>query len=262
MTMNDADTFELETAGLKIHAGQVFHDQEIFGFNVASIKTIEIYKADKAAKAFEQFEEWVNARSVDLISCRLPQDQLTSSMFLESRGFRFVEMVLHPTFGRLRTLPVLKTELRVEPVRADEVAIVASLAERSFGFERYHVDPRINSKLADKRYGKWIHNSFHDEKQILLKITRLNDLVGFFVVENKSDGMVYWHLTATNPDFKGQKMGTEIWKAMMFYHRDAGKQSILTTISARNTPVLNLYSKLNFRFFPPEMTLHWLRGDQ
>jgi len=170
--------------------------------------------------------------------------------------------VLHPTFGELQSLPVVKTELRVEPARADEVSVVASLAECSFGFERYHVDPRIDSKLADKRYGKWIYNSFHDEKQILLKIMRLNDLVGFFVIENKSDGMVYWHLTATSPEFKGQKMGTEIWKAMMAYHRDAGMQFILTTISARNTPVLNLYSKLNFRFCPPEMTFHWLRGDQ
>ena len=262
MITNDVNTFLLETANLKIHAVQVLYDKEIFGFNVVSIKTIEIYKIDEAAKAFEQFEKWLNARSVDLVSCRLPQDQLVASMFLERRGFRFIEMVLHPTFRALQSLPLLKTELRIAPVKTDELSVVASMAERSFGFERYHVDPRIDTDLANKRYGKWIHNSFHDEKQTLLKITRRNDLVGFFVIENKPDDTVYWHLTATNPEFKGQKMGTEIWKAMMVYHRDAGKQSILTTISARNTPVLNLYSKLSFRFSPPELTLHWMRGDQ
>lgn len=260
--MNHTDKFKLETASLKIHACEVIHDAEIFGFKVASIQSIEIYNANDATKAFEQFEEWVNVRSVDLVSCRLPHDRITSSMFLEKQGFRFIEMVLHPTLGTLQSLPLLKTELRVEPVSGDEVSVIASLAERSFSFERYHADPRIDSKLADKRYGKWINNSFRDEKQVLLKIMHLNDLVGFFVIENKPEGLVYWHLTAINPELKGQKMGTEVWKTMMVYHRTAGMESILTTISARNTPVLNLYSKLNFRFYPPEITLHWLRGDQ
>ena len=39
--------------------------------------------------------------------------------------------------------------------------------------------------------------------------------------------------------------------------QDLNFEKVETTIAARNTPVLNLYSKLNFRFHEPEMTFHW-----
>ncbi|MBK8535842.1 MAG: hypothetical protein IPL59_12375 [Candidatus Competibacteraceae bacterium] len=49
---------------------------------------------------------------------------------------------------------------------------------------------------------------------------------------------------------------------MLRYHQERGQDVVMTTISARNVSVLNLYTKLNFRFLPPEMTFHWVRGDE
>lgn len=262
MLVNDSERFEMATDALRLAARTVPWDSDIFGFPVAAIQTIEVHDTEQARDAFTRYEEWVRDQSIELVSCRLPHDRVAASMFLERHGFRFVEMVLHPTMRGLQSLPDIETTLRVEPVLEREVPIVATMAERAFGYERYHVDPRVDSRLADLRYGRWIRSSFGDERQVLLKIVRADEIAGFFVIENRSDGTVYWHLTATNPDFKGQKIGTEVWRAMLAYHRNAGMDSILTTISARNTPVLNLYSKLNFRFAPPEITLHWLRGDR
>lgn len=163
----------------------------------------------------------------------------------------------------LQTYPVIDTEMVVEPVCEAELLGVVSMAERSFCYERYHVDPRLDPELANLRYGRWVRNAFYDSKQILLKARLLDGrTVAFFVVENKDDGSVYWHLTAVSPDFQGKKLGYHIWMAMINYHKVAGIEGIRTTISARNTPVLNLYSKLNFRFAPPEMTFHWVKSDQ
>lgn len=263
MLVSDVERFEVATDALRLHARRVPWDSDIFGFPVAAIQAIEVHDDEEEVRhAFLSYQEWVRNQSIELVSCRLPHDQVAMSMFLERHGFRFVEMVLHPTLRELQSSPAIDTTLRVERVLESEVPFVAVMAERAFGYERYHADPRVDSRLADLRYGRWIRNSFADERQVLLKIVRGNDVIGFFVIENRADGTVYWHLTAVNPDLKGQKVGTEVWRAMIAYHRKAGMDCILTTISARNTPVLNLYSKLNFRFSPPEITLHWLRRDQ
>ncbi len=261
MLVSDEEKFEVATDDMRLAVCSVPWDSEIFGFPVAAIQTIDVHDAERARDAFARYKKWIRDQSIELVSCRLPHDRVSTSMFLERHGFRFVEMVLHPTLRGIQSLPDIETTLRVEPVLKCEVPIIAAMAERAFGCERYHMDPRVDSQLADLRYGRWIRNSFGDERQILLKIVRADDIAGFFVIENRPDGTVYWHLTAINPDFKGRKVGTEVWRAMMAYHREAGMGCILTTISARNTPVLNLYSKLNFRFAPPEITLHWFRRD-
>jgi hypothetical protein len=46
---------------------------------------------------------------------------------------------------------------------------------------------------------------------------------------------------------------------MLLRHKTDGISAVLTTISARNTRVMNLYAGLGFRFRPPMMTFHWIR---
>jgi RimJ/RimL family protein N-acetyltransferase len=46
---------------------------------------------------------------------------------------------------------------------------------------------------------------------------------------------------------------------VMMLNKRQGARSIRTTISARNTAVMNLYARLGFRFSAPDMTFHWVR---
>jgi len=257
-------SFDLETESLSLRAIAASWDGDIFGFSVAAISGIDVKKPAFAQVQFELFKTWVRENSFEIVSCRLPHQQINASMLLERNNFRFIEMVLHPIALELQTYPAIdNTELVVEQVCEAELSSVVTMAERSFGCERYHVDPRLDPQLANIRYGCWVKNSFYDSKQVLLKISlRDGHTVGFFVIQNKDNGSVYWHLTAVNPDFQGKKLGYRIWMAMINHHKLAGMHSIRTTISARNSSVLNLYSKLNFRFEPPEMTFHWVKSDQ
>lgn len=255
------ETFHLNTDSLDLKASAVPWDTDIFGFPVAAISAIEVKEPASAQGAFGQFQEWVRDNAFRIVSCRLSHEQLQASMFLERNSFRFVEMVLHPIVA-LPAYQVTDTGMVVEEVGEAELPAVVAMAEGSFGFERYHVDPRLDPKLADIRYGRWTRNSFFDARQVLLKISVEGVTVAFFVVENKEDGTVYWHLTAVNPAYHGKGLGHRIWMTMIGHHKAAGVTGIRTTIAARNSPVLNLYSKLNFRFVPPEMTFHWVSSDQ
>jgi RimJ/RimL family protein N-acetyltransferase len=234
-------------------------DTSIFGFNVAQINALKIFEYTTRSNDWQKVQNWLDNNNIHLVSCRLPHHQLKESLFLESQSFRFIEMVLHPHLNKLQQLHIPNDNLIIVPANKADIPSLLLIAENAFKHERYHVDPRLDRKLGDLRYGKWVENSFHHPTQCLLKILNDKQLLGFFIVEYNAKEPVYWHLTAIAPQWQGMGYGLRVWKAMLKHHQEAGYDAITTTISARNSAVLNLYAKLDFRFLSPDMTFHWIR---
>jgi RimJ/RimL family protein N-acetyltransferase len=254
---------ELSAPGLRLTAAVVPWDTEVFGFPVAQIYTLEVTDPLLCAtEAYQGFQAWLDTNQVRVASCRLPHDRLRESMFLEAQGFRFVEMVLHPRIEALGGLEIPVDCITIVPAQEADLAALQGIAERAFSHERYHLDPRLESYLADLRYGRWVRNSLNHPRQRLLKVLDGERLVACFIVEARKKGEVYWHLTAVSPEYQGQGYGRRVWQAMLRRHGEEGFESVTTTISARNVAVLNLYARLSFRFLPPEMTFHWVWEDE
>jgi ribosomal protein S18 acetylase RimI-like enzyme len=249
----------LETPGLRLSAREAPWDTTIFGFPVVQIEHIEVLDPLSALDDYAQYRAWVGCEGIGIVSCRLPHDQLRESMFLEANGFRFVEMVLHPRLDGLQCLGMSEDNLEILPATQADLASLRAIAETAFGNERYHIDPRISAKLGDQRYGRWVGNSLVHETQQLLKVLDGGRLIGLFIVEATSRVAVYWHLTAISPQWQGSGYGRRVWRSMLSYHQAQGYEIVSTTVSARNSRVLNLYGQLGFRFMPPEMTFHWIR---
>lgn len=260
MNIIDGTCFEFEGDGLSLRAAAVPWDSEVFGRPVAAISHIDLKAEGSPSVDFEKFRAWVHAQGFELVSCRLPHSRLDISMLLEQHGFKFIEMVLHPVLRQIGQYPVAQTGLQVEAATDSDLPTLIDISHRAFGFERYHADPRIDSRLADARYGRWVRNSIGHARQRLLKICEGERIVGMFVVEQGQDRLAYWHLTAVHPDCHGQGLGNRVWMAMIGHHQAQGIDCIRTTIAARNSRVLNLYAKLDFRFDEPEMTFHWLEA--
>jgi GNAT superfamily N-acetyltransferase len=255
----DCSGFAVESAALRLAARRVPWDSEIYGVNVAQIDALQVLDGIAARKDYAEFGRWCKANRIRMVSCRLPHAQLRESMFLEEHGFRFIEMVLHPRIAVSGVGATAEVGLLVAKAAEADVGGLVNLAERAFGYERYHVDPRLDPRLADSRYGRWVANSLRHESQQLLKVCDADRLVALFLVEERPPDAVYWHLTAISPDCQGQGYGYRVWTTMLRKHKMDGFANVSTTISARNVPVLNLYAKLQFRFDPPEMTFHWLQ---
>jgi RimJ/RimL family protein N-acetyltransferase len=251
--------FSFVTERLSLKAALVSWDTEIFHFPVAHIEQFQILDYDQLIPDYMEFESWRDLNQCMLISCRLSHEKLSESMFLEERGFRFIETVLHPTLGDLIRLNIPDQGLEILPANADDLSILKRIAESAFRNERFHVDPRLDPRLGDLRYVRWVANTLTHPRQRLIKILDNKEIVAFFIIEIMDDGRVYWHLTAVSPEHQGKGYGRRTWLAMLRYHQANGCMAVSTTISARNIPVLNLYSSLNFRFLPPEMTFHWMR---
>jgi RimJ/RimL family protein N-acetyltransferase len=261
-----------------IHAGKsltfeaqiVPWDTAAYGFPIAVITSLVVDRSAPRPDLPSSWHEWLAANDVQLVSCRLQSDRLRDSFLLEANNFRFIETVLHP-FTQLPRLPRsdLATDgdgdlgrIDVHDAAADEVPLLIDIARTSFGFERFHSDPRLTNDAADARYANWVAATPENPSQRLLSITRRGEVIGVFIVQNLADGGVYWHLTAIGEEHQGHGTGLATWRSMLEFHERSGATSVSTTIAATNVAVLNLYAKLAFRFRPPEMTFHWYRDGR
>ena len=252
-------TFDIQSSALHLRAAEAPWDSAIFGYPVAQISSIQVLDATAAPADFEPFWRWCDLHGVRIASCRLAHHQLRESMLLERQQFRFIEMVLHPHLPHLQAYRSDTDSLIITPAAEEDLPTLSSMSAQAFHHERYHVDPRLDPIVGNQRYARWVENSLHHPKQQLLKVSDGQHIIAFFIIEANTQGNVYWHLTAVAPSFQGQGLGRRTWRAMIARHQHEGHATISTTISARNTTVLNLYASLGFRFLPPEMTFHWVQ---
>lgn len=253
-------SFILKTTNLRLAARLTPWDIDCFGFAVGQIDTLECLNTKTELAELQPFLQWLDDNAIRLVSCRLPYDRLAETMLLETQGFRFVETVLHPYLDLPDSRYQDQEGLRVELASAADIPTLEAIATHAFFHGRIHADPRLGPALGNRRYGRWVSNSFSHSSQRLLKI--LNEecsIVALFITETGPNQNLHWHLTAIAPQYQGQGYGWRVWLAMLAHHTREGVRSVQTTITAGNVPVLNLYSKLGARFSPPEMTFHWVR---
>jgi ribosomal protein S18 acetylase RimI-like enzyme len=252
--------FTIDTAALKLSAFETPWDSAVYGETVVSIESIEVFKPRKASYDFKSFSDWLDGNRVGLVSCRLSHQKLRESMFLESQDFRFVEMVLHPYLNELQSTHLTPPDLDIQEATPEDLPDLIAIAGSAFSNERFHIDPRVLSEVGDKRYENWVRNCPKYLAQTLFTISDQRKTVGFFLTkETSAPNSVEWLLTGISPKLQGLGYGKRSWLAMLHLHQTRGVETICTTVSARNSRVLNLYSQLKFRFKDPEMTFHWVR---
>jgi len=233
-------------------------DTENFGFPVAQIAHISVGDKHAIAETLREFNDWCAVRGVRLVSCRLDRRQLRESMALEETGFRFVEMVYVPRLEPLAQVDPPDLTLDVSDATAADLGTIQQMAASVFATGRFRLDWRLPPEGSDRRYANWVRNSFQGPDHRVLKAERDGEIIGFFVIEPRHDGGVYWHLTAIGEGWQGQGLGLSLWRTMLLRHKAEGATYVETTISGHNVPAMNLYARLGFSFTTPQMTFHRL----
>ena len=233
-------------------------DELAVGAPVAAISGIEVRDVDRARDDFRKFRDWCSASGVVLVSCRLFHDRLLECAFLESQGFRFIELNYRPELSGLQLQDQgAADEFVVETATPADSDTIAEIAGKIFEAGRFRADPLIEPTISDLRYRGWVENAFHNPAQSVWKCGRDGRIEAFFVVEAPQRDRRFWSLVGLAPGLGGRGLGTQVWRAMLRWHRSEGVDRVGTSISSLNAAVFNLYVKLGFRFPPPSITLHW-----
>lgn len=231
-------------------------DEPVFQGRTAAISAISVRSEADAGAAFDAFRDWCRQNRVLLVSCRLPQDRLLECGFLESQGFRFIELNYRPTLLGLDRF-VADREIIVCPAARSDVAEISGFAGRVFDSGRLHLDPQVGPEIGDRRYAAWAANAFHHPGQSVLKCVMDHRTIAFMVVERPTPSARFWSLVGLAPGMSGQGLGRRVWQTMLAFHHKEGVREVSTSISSHNVAVHNLYVTLGFRFPPPTITLHW-----
>lgn len=262
MTAFELELQRIDTPALAMTYALVPWDSEVFGVPVGQIAGIEVRRLAEAGADFAGFEAWRDEAGIQLVACRLEHCRLAESMLLESRGYRFVEMVCSPRLSGLQAASLPPADIDLVEATAADVPALEAIAANAFVTGRYRLDWRLDPAFNAERYRFWVRSSFENPHQATLIGLLDGRPAGFFIVERTHPDRYYWHLTAVAPGFQGQGIGKRLWRAVLSRHQREGVERVETTISLHNTAVLNLYSRLGFSFAPPHMTFHWLRGER
>jgi ribosomal protein S18 acetylase RimI-like enzyme len=260
--MSGAPTFEFRTESIRTRALVLdYHlvpwDTQILGVPVAQIAELQVLDAAQAARDYETFARWCAAERIALCTCRVAGSRLAESMFLEERGFRFVELNYTPRLEGLQKLQLAEQDVAVVQAAEQDKEMLAGMAAQVFRHGRLHQDPRIDPALGDRRYRTWMVNAFAHPRQTVLKCMIDGAIVGFFVVEYPAADHCFWSLIGLAPGLAGRGLGKRVWRAVLGKLRSDGIDVVSTSISSHNTAVLNLYVALGFRFPEPAITLQW-----
>jgi RimJ/RimL family protein N-acetyltransferase len=231
-------------------------DEAAFQIVTAAISAIHVRNELEAPDAFDGFRQWCADKRIRLVSCRLPQDDLIECGFLESQGFRFIELNYRPVLvglGRFEDDP----EIDIREADPEDVTEISGIAGQIFASGRLNVDPQAGPEFGNLRYAAWAANAFRHPGQHVLKCRMEGRTVAFFVVEQPAARSRFWSLVGLAPGLQGRGLGRRVWRAMLAFHRHEGVEEVSTSISSHNTAVHNLYVSLGFRFPAPTITLHW-----
>lgn len=237
-------------------------DREHFGFVLGRVEYLIAADAIAATTALEWALRRSWAASARVVTVRVPAEDLTVLSALEDAGFRYVEHLLTPWRAWKAWEPKHADATRfTEP---EDLPILYDIARATFRTDHFHVDPRFDPAAADGVYSRWIESWHADppegaRSRVIVVDGRVSGFFMYRFVEPAGlPGRTVTDLVLGGmaPDMAGRGQGYRMYCDVMddaAAHTEYGRVTVVTA----NVAVVNLYTKLGFRFSTGgEVTLH------
>lgn len=179
---------------------------------------------------------------------------------LSAQGFYVVDTQI--TFDRSNNVynrASLSSKIVVDKIKDEHICEVLAIAASCFKYSRFHLDPLISQKIANRVMHDWTLNCISKKRGDDVYVA-LNDNVpvGFLTSQRveAGDGFVgILDLIGVSCAYQGKGIGARLVKRFI---EDYGKTCNILRVGTQgaNIPALQLYNKMKFSIVKTQYVLH------
>lgn len=134
---------------------------------------------------------------------------------------------------------------------------VLAIASSSFRFSRFHLDPLVDPRHADRIKEEWVRSYAEGRRgDRLFVAVRREDAapVGFLAALRSSEGAAVIDLVGVTPDAQRGGVGRALVSAFARHYGDVPEVLVGTQVA--NVPSVRLYESMGFRFKGSQYVMH------
>lgn len=188
---------------------------------------------------------------------KIPTADVAASVALQSMGFAVVDTTI--TFTWREGGSVVQRGVEVAPVNSAQGETVAGIAETSFVWSRFHLDPKIAPAAANLVKRRWIENYVAGKRGSGLYAAKVNgEIAGFLaVLEATTNGrnVAVIDLIGVSSKHQQRGVGTALVQAFVRDWRTRASELRVGT-QAANIRSLRFYESNGFRVADTGYVLH------
>lgn len=176
-------------------------------------------------------------------------DPLASKQLLHEYGFYYCDTLIEPycTAERFSGFDVASAGMS----RDAPLDPLLAICHGAFSHGRFHRDFNLPQGLADQRYDSWL-KQLHGAGKVY-GLLYLDELAGFIAADGNR--LV---LHAISESLRGRGLAKYLWTPVCRTLFEKGCDEVVSSVSATNLAVVNLYVTLGFRFRNPLDIYHRL----
>lgn len=198
--------------------------------------------------------EWKDyiSKNQSFTFCKIPISSVDLIHIAEEIGFKLVDTNIQ--FIKTNLEIDLEEDHDIQFSSTDDMEAVMELAEKSFIYSRFHLDPNIDNTTANKIKSHWTGNYYSKKRGDYMVVAKKNKLVvGFVQIIKEVDGYII-DLIAVHSEYR--KMGYA--NKMINYANKMipGINYVKVGTQIANIPSINFYYSMGFRISSSQYVFH------
>ncbi|MGY0505564.1 GNAT family N-acetyltransferase [Luteimonas sp. e5] len=248
--MSNTSTCQLEAGGCSLQVRLTPWDERALGMRTAEILALAATSDQTTTHIREllgRAEDWARQQQAGYLFGRFDANHAETKQAVLGCGFTIVECSLALSKAGFAGLPPVPSGMRptMRPAVPEDIPVLAEIARVDFDHGRFLEDPAIPRELAAERSANWISDLVC---QGLAQVAMSRGQCIGFHAEQVDWEERHADLILTGTASAYAMLSLPLWTVALQSLHQRGVTRCSTLISAANTGVLNLYSRLGFHF--------------
>ena len=184
-------------------------------------------------------------RKTHYSSIRIDSRDILQAKALGRAGYHMTEVVMKVTgvLSKINLDTSQFSKFSFELASPEDYNHITEYSIKYFDHGKFHEDPLISRKAANLRNTNMVKDLTSSYTTHVGRVG--SNILGFMILDCNNDSIELL-LGGIHPDYR--HLSYAFWNRVFYEYKSKGVKKVTTTISAANIPVVNLYSRLGFKF--------------